>query len=192
MIKSMTGYGQGAVTGETFKVTIDLRSVNNRNLDIHWRAPMELASLEIPLKKQVQAAVTRGRVDVNIGFTQTADVEYEINRPLVRGYLEALRTMREEFGFTGEAALDTIARLPNVLQPMNKVSSSPELIESALKLRSEHSFSFYDSLIIASTIQAKCQVLYSEDMQHMQRVGNLQIVNPFLMVANEPLSLRAG
>lgn len=136
MIKSMTGYGQGAVTGETFKVTIDLRSVNNRNLDIHWRAPMELASLEIPLKKQVQAAVTRGRVDVNISFTQTADVEYEINRPLVRGYLDALKTMREEFGFTGEAGLDTIARLPNVLQPMNKGAQLPndvlQGIETAL------------------------------------------------------------
>jgi predicted nucleic acid-binding protein len=72
-----------------------------------------------------------------------------------------------------------------VLQPMNQVGSSPQLIESALKLRSEHRFSFYDSLIIASATQAKCQVLYSEDMQHMQRVGSLQIVNPFLMVANE-------
>ena len=72
-----------------------------------------------------------------------------------------------------------------VLQPMNQVGSSPALIESALRLRSEHSFSFYDSLIIASATQAKCQVLYSEDMQHMQRVGDLQIVNPFLIVANE-------
>ncbi len=136
MIKSMTGYGQGSATAENFKVTIDLRSVNNRNLDIHWRAPMELASLEIPLKKQVQAAITRGRVDVNIGFTQTADVEYEINRPLVRGYLEALKTMREEFGLAGEASLDSIARLPNVLQPMNKGAQLPaevvQGIETAL------------------------------------------------------------
>lgn len=136
MIKSMTGYGQGAVTADTFKVTIDLRSVNNRNLDIHWRAPMELVSLEIPLKKQVQATITRGRVDVNINFTQTGDVEYEINRPLVRGYLEALKTMREEFGLAGDAMLDTISRLPNVLQPMNKGAQLPaevvQGIETAL------------------------------------------------------------
>jgi uncharacterized protein (TIGR00255 family) len=136
MIKSMTGYGQGSVTADTFKVSIDLRSVNNRNLDIHWRAPLELAALEIPLKKQIQAAVTRGRVDVTINFTQTADVEYEINRPLVRGYLEALKMMREEFGLAGEATLDSIARLPNVLQPMNKGAQLPaevvQGIETAL------------------------------------------------------------
>ena len=78
-----------------------------------------------------------------------------------------------------------LAYVSLVLQPMNQVGSSAQLIESALKLRGEQGFSFYDSLIIASATQAKCQVLYSEDMQHMQRVGSLQIVNPFLMVANE-------
>jgi uncharacterized protein (TIGR00255 family) len=101
MLKSMTGYGKGAAAGDTFKVTVDVRSVNNRNLDIHWRAPQELAALEIPLKKQVQAAVARGRVDVTIYFSQTSDVVYEINRPLVRGYLEALKAMREEFSLAG-------------------------------------------------------------------------------------------
>jgi uncharacterized protein (TIGR00255 family) len=116
MLKSMTGYGKGAAAGDTFKVMVDVRSVNNRNLDIHWRAPQELAALEIPLKKQVQAAVTRGRVDVTINLTQAADVAYEINRPLVRGYLAALQAMREEFSLAGEATLDSIARLPNVLQ----------------------------------------------------------------------------
>lgn len=117
MLKSMTGYGQGTASGETFTVTVDLRSVNNRNLDIHWRAPQDLASLEISLKKQIQAALSRGRVDVTIGFSQTADSSYELNRPLIRGYLEALRVMREEFGLAGDADLASIARLPNVLLP---------------------------------------------------------------------------
>jgi len=117
MLKSMTGYGQGTASGETFTVTVDLRSVNNRNLDIHWRAPQDLASLEIALKKQIQAALSRGRVDVTISFSQTADSSYELNRPLIRGYLEALRVMREEFGLAGDADLATITRLPNVLLP---------------------------------------------------------------------------
>ncbi len=136
MLKSMTGYGQGMASGANFTVTVDLRSVNNRNLDIHWRAPQDLASLEIPLKKMIQAAVSRGRVDVTINFTQTADVVYELNRPLIRGYLEALRTMRDEFGLAGEADLATIARLPNVLSAStanNTLSAAVvEGVESAL------------------------------------------------------------
>jgi uncharacterized protein (TIGR00255 family) len=136
MIKSMTGYGQGSASGETFKVTVDLRSVNNRNLDIHWRAPQELAALEIPLKKQIQAAISRGRVDVNISFTQTASVEWEINRPLLRGYLDALKTMRDEFQLAGDADLSAIAKLPNLLIPAaDSTKISDEVmqgIESAL------------------------------------------------------------
>jgi len=136
MLKSMTGYGQGTASGDNFTVTVDLRSVNNRNLDIHWRAPQDLASLEIPLKKMIQAAVSRGRVDVTINFAQIADVVYELNRPLIRGYLEALRMMRDEFGLVGEADLSAVTRLPNVLSPSTANSalsgSIVEGIESAL------------------------------------------------------------
>ncbi len=117
MLKSMTGYGQGAASGDNFTVIVNLRSVNHRTLDIHWRAPQDLASLEIPLKKMIHAAVSRGRVDVTINFTQVADVAYELNRPLIRGYLDALRMMRDEFGLVGEADLAALTRLPNVLTP---------------------------------------------------------------------------
>ncbi len=129
MLRSMTGYGKGAASGDTFSVIVDLRSVNNRNLDIHWRAPQDLASLEIALKKQVQSAVSRGRVDVTINFTQAGNVAYELNRPLIQGYLEALKTMREEFGLAGDADLATIARLPNVLITPVSSSLSDEVIQ---------------------------------------------------------------
>jgi uncharacterized protein (TIGR00255 family) len=123
MLKSMTGYGQGTSSGPNFTVTVDLRSVNNRNLDIHWRAPQDLVSLEIPLKKQIQAAISRGRVDVNVNLVQTADAVFEINRSLIRGYLDALRTIRDEFGLAGEADLASIIRMPNIL--ITPVGSSP-------------------------------------------------------------------
>jgi uncharacterized protein YicC (UPF0701 family) len=59
--------------------------------------------------------ISRGRIDVTINFTQTNPVEYEINRSLVAGYVEALRQIRDEFGLSGDPDLATIARLPNVL-----------------------------------------------------------------------------
>lgn len=136
MLKSMTGYGKGTASGEDFSVTVDLRSVNNRNLDIHWRAPQDLAPLEVALKKQVQAAVSRGRIDVNITYSQTGSAVYELNRPLIRGYLDALKTIRDEFGLEGEPDLATVARLPNVLlAPTNSGNLSEAAIqgvESAL------------------------------------------------------------
>ncbi len=133
MLKSMTGYGQGTVAGDSFSVTVDLRSVNNRNLDIHWRAPQELASLEIRLKKQVQAAVSRGRVDVSVSLVQSGTTGYEINRPLVRAYVEALRALRDEFGLSGEADLATVSRMPNVLQTVASANKLVPEIEQGVE-----------------------------------------------------------
>jgi uncharacterized protein (TIGR00255 family) len=130
MLKSMTGYGQGSASGADFKVTVDLRSVNHGALDIHWRAPHELAALEIPLKKHVQAAVSRGRVDVTVNFTQTRDASYELNRPLIRGYLNALHEMGAEFGLAGGADLAAIVRLSGALRSISEDQTlSDEIVQ---------------------------------------------------------------
>lgn len=81
-----------------------------------------------------------------------------------------------------------LAYVKRVLQPMNQVAPSPDLLEAALGIRSESRFSFYDSLILAAAQAAKCASLYSEDMQHGQLVGGVRIVNPFLQVVNEVLA----
>lgn len=72
------------------------------------------------------------------------------------------------------------------MHPLNRVASSPALINAALDLQSENHYSFYHNLVLAAALQAGANVLYTEDPQHNQLVGGtLRIVNPFLMVANE-------
>ncbi len=66
------------------------------------------------------------------------------------------------------------------LFPMTEISSSPALVIEALRLRGMHQLAWYDSLIVAAAIQARCTVLYSEDLQHGRRFGDLVIENPFL------------
>ena len=116
MIKSMTGFGRGSAQGESFKVHVDMRTVNNRFLDIHTRLPQELASLEVPLKKQIQAALKRGRVDLTVSIDQLKPATFEINRPLVSGYLSALAELKAEFGLVGDPSLELVAKLPGALQ----------------------------------------------------------------------------
>lgn len=115
-MKSMTGFGQGQATGENFSVGVEIKTVNNRFLDVNLRLANELQSLEASLKRLITNRLARGRVDVYVNVEQTGDVAYEINRPLVSGYLSALREMQTEFSLTGEPDLNMIARLPNVLQ----------------------------------------------------------------------------
>lgn len=115
-MKSMTGFGRGSTTGENFSVSVDLKTVNNRFLDVHLRIGPELSSLEANIKKRIGQRLSRGRVDASITFERTSEVSYELNRPLIAGYISALREMQREFEVTGEPDINLIARLPGAMQ----------------------------------------------------------------------------
>jgi predicted nucleic acid-binding protein len=66
-----------------------------------------------------------------------------------------------------------------VFRPLLAVQSSQALYSEGLRLKDKRRLSWYDSLIIAAAIEAQCGLLYSEDLQHGQRFGDLQIENPF-------------
>ncbi len=113
----MTGYGKGTVTGEDFSVSVDLKTVNNRFLDIHLRVGGELSSLEPAIKRRISSRLSRGRVDVTISFERTAQVAYELNRPLIAGYVSALKQLQQDFKIAGELDINVLARIPGALQP---------------------------------------------------------------------------
>jgi uncharacterized protein (TIGR00255 family) len=115
-MKSMTGFGRGTVSTDNFSVTVELKTVNNRFLDINLRLPGELQPIEADIKRLISNTLVRGRVEVFTNFERTETVIYELNRPLISGYLNALKKMQDEFGLAGEPDLNVIARLPNVLQ----------------------------------------------------------------------------
>ena len=115
-MKSMTGFGRGAISEENFTVSVEIKTVNNRFLDLNLRLASDLQTLEGNLKRLIQTRLSRGRVDVFVNSERTTDVVYELNRPLIAGYLTALKQLQEEFGLVGEADLNVIARLPNSLQ----------------------------------------------------------------------------
>jgi uncharacterized protein (TIGR00255 family) len=117
-MKSMTGFGRGAATGEDFSVGVDVKTVNNRFLDVHLRLGSELSSLEAQVKRRIGTRLARGRVDINITFERTGEVAYELNRPLIAGYISALRAMQQEFEIAGEPDINVLARLPGAMQPV--------------------------------------------------------------------------
>jgi len=70
--------------------------------------------------------------------------------------------------------------LSKVLFPVCEIYSSENLYLDALDITERWKYSFYDALIIASALEANCSILYSEDLQHNQKVKGLTIINPFL------------
>jgi uncharacterized protein (TIGR00255 family) len=116
-MKSMTGFGRGFESSDTFAVTVELKTVNNRFLDVSLRLSGELAALESTIKRQIGNRLARGRIEVNLSYERTTEINYELNRPMITGYLAAMKQMQEDYSLSGEPDLNVIARLPNVLLP---------------------------------------------------------------------------
>ena len=114
-MKSMTGFGRGAFSSEAFGVTVEIKTVNNRYLDVHLRLGQELSAIEMNVRKRVGARLSRGRVDLNINFDRQGAATYEVNRPLIAGYVKALREIKEELGLAGEIDVNSLARVPGAL-----------------------------------------------------------------------------
>jgi len=126
-MKSMTGFGRAAVTEHDFSINVELKTVNNRFLDINLRLSGELQPLEAVIKRLISSRLKRGRVEVNLQYDRTSEAAYELNRPLITGYLEAMKEMQLEFGLTGEPDINVIARLPNVVS-QKKEEPTPEFL----------------------------------------------------------------
>jgi predicted nucleic acid-binding protein len=77
-------------------------------------------------------------------------------------------------------AADAGQYLIAVFRPLLAVHSSQALYAEALFLHAQSGLSWYDSLVVSAAIQARCEILFSEDLQHGQRFGALQVRNPFL------------
>lgn len=112
----MTGFGQAVLENEKYRITADVKTVNNRFLDIHIKMPSELSTMEIALKKRVQSFLKRGRVDLIITLTQTAESSYEINLPLIKGYFKALQQIQMQLDLDTSFDLGLLAKLPNAIQ----------------------------------------------------------------------------
>lgn len=116
-MRSMTGFGRGAFADDRYSVSVELKTVNNRFLDIALRLGSEMQPLESAVKRTITSRVTRGRVDVNLQYDRKDEVTYELNRPMITGFLAAMKDMQDEFGLSGEPDLNVVARLPNVMSP---------------------------------------------------------------------------
>ena len=131
----MTGYGRAVETVNGREFTVELRSVNNRYLDCSVRLPRLLSFAEDAVKQAVKAAVSRGKVDVFISLRSEAedDVQVNLNRGVLEGYLAAMRQMVTEFGVQDDISVSTVSRLPDVFVVEKKEVDEDQLQSDLLQ-----------------------------------------------------------
>jgi len=116
MIKSMTGFGRAEKTFDKYKITIEMKSVNNRYLDISTRVYKQYSFLEEIIRECVSAVLTRGKVDVFVQLETIGDEEIAItlNDNVVLGYRNALERLSEVANVENDVFVSSFIRLPDV------------------------------------------------------------------------------
>jgi predicted nucleic acid-binding protein len=119
-----------------------------------------------PAKATTAAEIVRRAIKTKIGI-----ISYQVVQEF---FNVALR--RFEFPMTVAEADQYLAA---TFRPLLAVHSSPALFSEALRVGSKFRLAWYDSLIVAAAIEAQCDTLYSEDLQHGQRIESVTVTNPF-------------
>jgi uncharacterized protein (TIGR00255 family) len=136
MIQSMTGYGKAESEYKGKHYTLEIRSLNHKQIDINIKIPHFFKEKEIVLRNELTQTLYRGKIDVYI------DVEYQneeaapsIHKEVVRSYYNQLKDISHELSLEPDNMLSTIMRLPNTLQKEQETLEEQEWnkVEDALK-----------------------------------------------------------
>ena len=124
-MRSMTAFGRATVAGEGYELTVELRSVNNRYLDLNFRLPRAWTAMEERIKAALSAmGVSRGKVDFSVTLTDTrAQSGAALTEPdleAARNYLNAAALLEAELGVKNDLTATRLLTLPGVMVPVKE------------------------------------------------------------------------
>ena len=116
MIQSMTGYGKSVLQLPTKKVTIEIKSLNSKNLDLNVRIPSFYKGKELSVRKTIANSLVRGKVDFSIYVEMTADEsQTTVNKGVVKEYMQQLKNIVQSGQEEDVELLKMAVRMPDAL-----------------------------------------------------------------------------
>ncbi|MGE4488397.1 MAG: YicC/YloC family endoribonuclease [Kiritimatiellales bacterium] len=132
-IKSMTGFGAAAARGEGVRVAVELSSVNRKQLDVVFRLPPAIASLEAGVQKIVQQQISRGRISGNVQLESDGGaLTVQIDQPRAKETVTRLRRTAKKLGLEDDLRASMLLQIPGLLK-MQAMEQSPEEIFQTLE-----------------------------------------------------------
>ncbi len=134
MIKSMTGYGRAEKVFENYKLTVEVKSVNNRYLDYNVKLYRQYSFVEEIVRECVSSVISRGKVDVFIQFDTAGcdDTVITLNEDVARGYHNALCEMSQKLGIPNDVTATSLSRFSDVFT-IEKKEQDKERISADVK-----------------------------------------------------------
>jgi uncharacterized protein (TIGR00255 family) len=117
-MKSMTGYGEASSQARGTRVTVQVRSLNHRHLDLQLRTPREYLSFEEEIRKAIRQKISRGRLDVFISRSPSKgqDRRLELNEDLLGQYLAAVKQAKRKYDLSGDFSVSLLSSIPELFQ----------------------------------------------------------------------------
>jgi len=138
MVKSMTGFGRCEVSEGDRKMTVEMKSVNHRYLDVNIKMPKKLNFFESAIRSLLKTYIQRGKVDVFITYEDLSEMNVSLryNKEIAAEYLKYLNQISEEFGLENDVKAGALSRYPEVLVMEEQQVDEKELwklLEQAIK-----------------------------------------------------------
>ena len=133
MLNSMTGFGRCECSDERYKMTVEMKAVNHRYLDLNIKMPRKFSAFEASVRNTLKKYIQRGKVDVFVTCESFAEegLNVRYNESVARAYMDIFRQMEETFGIPQEISTAALARMPEVIT-MEQADEDEETLEQLL------------------------------------------------------------
>jgi uncharacterized protein (TIGR00255 family) len=128
MLKSMTGFGKASCELPGKNVTVEIRAINSKQLDVILRLPSMYKPGEPQLRTLLMQKLVRGKIELAITVDQTENTEnYSINKPLFRKFFADMKMLADDLGIAvGENTFSSLLKLPDILKPQEQEPDESE------------------------------------------------------------------
>ena len=165
MIQSMTGYGKSILQLPTKKVTIEIKSLNSKNLDLNVRIPSYYKEKELTVRKKLASALVRGKIDFSIYVEMTADeTSTMVNHGVVKEYIQQLRNVVQTGTSDDVELLKMAIRMPDALK-----TEREELDENEWNLINESI-----TIALKEIVQYRVDEAASLEIDFKERITNIK------------------
>ena len=167
MIKSMTGFGKSVSEIPGKKVTVEIRSLNSKALDLNLRLPYLYKEKELALRSDISKQIERGKIDLSVYSESTQEsLPVAINKTLVKSYFKELKAIAQELGENNTNLFALALKMPEVMKSEREVvtldeaewEKVKETIDSAIEAFQK--FRRDEGLILAKEFQTRIAIIY--------------------------------
>lgn len=117
MLRSMTGFGRGEASDDKYRISVEMKSVNHRYMELSIKMPKKFNAFEANIRSLLKKRIQRGKVDLYISYEAFEDglVDLKYNSGLAQEYMDIFNSMSEQFGIENDVRVSALARFPEVI-----------------------------------------------------------------------------